>query len=89
VFEKVRKRVAFIRYGLLTIANTNGKEKKIAMAHEVMKAVSTIHSYLFSPNYTFLNIFEDKLLELESVEGFDSTKYKKGLASYYSRIKMS
>ena len=73
----------------MDLADTVGKEKKTAMAHEVMKAVLTIHSYLFSPGYTFLGIFEDKILELESDEDFDTTKYKKALASYYSRIKMS
>ena len=89
IFEKVRLRVASIRYGLLAIENMVGKENKTAKAHEVMKAVLTIHSYLFSPGYTFLGIFEDKLLELESDVDFYTTKYKKALASYYSRIKMS
>jgi len=91
ILEKVQNRVAFIRYGLLVIENTTGKEKKTAKAHEIMKAVFTIHSYMFSPGNSsnFLGIFEDKILELESDEDFDATKYKKALASYYSRIKMS
>lgn len=89
VYAKVHKRKMFIRYGLLVIENTAGKENKTAMVHKVMKAVLSIHSYLFSPRYTFIGIFEDKLLELESDEDFDATKYKKALASYYSRIKMS
>lgn len=89
VIVETVKKIREIESGLVDVAKAVSKEKKREKAHKLMKTILSIHSYLFQPNYSFIKIFEDKIQELEADADFDTTKYKKALDSYYSRIKVN
>lgn len=82
ILKDVKTKVSFIRKTLDEFQDTKGKEKQFEKAHSIMSTALTIHSYLFK--HTFLKYYDEKTVELQE-SGMNTDRYKRALASYYSR----